>query len=131
MEDFPKRKELASLRQLFVLYGKFSIFLYAPPLHAGVYSSSIDVFFWRSHSLAGVYSLLMHTGMFPNRCDSFAGVTLLLLSQHLINSFSPELGQAFGSFLIGMQIESACTTFFGDEVGLIMGFEVGRCFCIS
>ena len=54
MEDFPKRKELASLRQLFVLHGKFSIFLYAPPLHAGV------------------YYLLMHTGMFPNRCDSFA-----------------------------------------------------------
>ena len=38
MEDFPKRKELASLRQLFVLHGKSSIFLYAPPLNAGVFA---------------------------------------------------------------------------------------------
>ena len=29
---FPKRKELASLKQLFVLNGKYSIFLHAPPL---------------------------------------------------------------------------------------------------
>ena len=29
---FPKRKELASLKQLFVLNGKYSIFLNAPPL---------------------------------------------------------------------------------------------------
>ena len=28
----PKRKELASLKQLFVLHGKYSIFLHAPPL---------------------------------------------------------------------------------------------------
>jgi len=28
---FPKRKELASLKQLFVLYGKYSIFLHALP----------------------------------------------------------------------------------------------------
>jgi len=37
MEVFPKRKELASLKQLFVLYGKISIFLYASPLNAGTY----------------------------------------------------------------------------------------------
>ena len=35
MEVFPKRKELASLKQLFVLHGKISIFLHAPPLNAG------------------------------------------------------------------------------------------------
>ena len=35
MEVFPKRKELASLKQLFVLHGKISIFLYASPLNAG------------------------------------------------------------------------------------------------
>ena len=35
MEVFPKRKELASLKQLFVLHGKISIFLYALPLNAG------------------------------------------------------------------------------------------------
>jgi hypothetical protein len=29
---FPKRKELASLKQLFVLNGKYLIFLHAPPL---------------------------------------------------------------------------------------------------
>ena len=29
---FPKRKELASLKQLFVLNGKYSIFLHTPPL---------------------------------------------------------------------------------------------------
>ena len=34
MEVFPKRKELASLKQLFVLHGKISIFLHAPPLNA-------------------------------------------------------------------------------------------------
>ena len=37
MEVFPKRKELASLKQLFVLHGKISIFLHAPPLNAGTY----------------------------------------------------------------------------------------------
>ena len=35
MEVFPKRKELASLKQLFVLNGKISIFLHALPLNAG------------------------------------------------------------------------------------------------
>ena len=35
MEVFPKRKELASLKQLFVLHGKISIFLHASPLNAG------------------------------------------------------------------------------------------------
>ena len=35
MEEFPKRKELASLKQLFVLYGDSSIILHALPLHAG------------------------------------------------------------------------------------------------
>jgi predicted DNA-binding protein with PD1-like motif len=33
---FPKRKELASLKQLFVLNGKYSIFLHAPPLRPEV-----------------------------------------------------------------------------------------------
>ena len=37
MEVFPKRKELASLKQHFVLHGKISIFLHAPPLNAGTY----------------------------------------------------------------------------------------------
>ena len=37
MEVFPKRKELASLKQLFVLHGKISIFLHALPLNAGTY----------------------------------------------------------------------------------------------
>ena len=37
MEVFPKRKELASLKQLFVLHGKISIFLHDPPLNAGTY----------------------------------------------------------------------------------------------
>ena len=35
MEVFPKRKELASLKQLFVLHGKISIFLHALPLKVG------------------------------------------------------------------------------------------------
>ena len=39
MEVFPKRKELASLKQLFVLHGKISIFLHALPLNAGACSS--------------------------------------------------------------------------------------------
>ena len=37
MEVFPKRKELASLKQLFVLHGNEGNFLYASPLNAGPY----------------------------------------------------------------------------------------------
>ena len=37
MEVFPKRKELASLKQLFVLHGNEGNFLYASPLNAGTY----------------------------------------------------------------------------------------------
>ena len=37
MEVFPKRKELATLKQLFGLHGKTSIFLHALPLNAGTY----------------------------------------------------------------------------------------------
>ena len=37
MEVFPKRKELASLKQLFVLHGNGGNFLYASPLNAGPY----------------------------------------------------------------------------------------------
>mgnify|MGYP003447189433 FL=1 len=35
MEVFPKRKELASLKQLFVLHGNEGDFLHASPLNAG------------------------------------------------------------------------------------------------
>ena len=45
MEVFPKRKELASLKQLFVLHGKISIFLHALPLNAGACSSWCGVNF--------------------------------------------------------------------------------------
>ena len=37
MEVFPKRKELASLKQLFLLHGKEQKFLHASPLNAGTY----------------------------------------------------------------------------------------------
>ena len=40
MEVFPKRKELASLKQLFVLHGNEGNFLYASPLNAGTYGAS-------------------------------------------------------------------------------------------
>ena len=57
MEVFPKRKELASLRQLFVLHGKISIYLHALPLNAGACSGGwgskrrfarfwVDLFLW-------------------------------------------------------------------------------------
>ena len=46
MEDFPKRKELASLKQLFVLHGESSIFLHALPLNAGkLQNSLLELFF--------------------------------------------------------------------------------------
>ena len=40
MEVFPKRKELASLKQLFVLHGNEGNFLYASPLNAGTYGTN-------------------------------------------------------------------------------------------
>ena len=64
MEDFPKRKELASLKQLFVLYGKFSIFLYAPPLHAGVFLYTGNMFTCQSAFLTYVYRLFPYRYLF-------------------------------------------------------------------
>ena len=59
MEVFPKRKELASLRQLFVLHGKISIFLHALPLNAGTCSGG-----WGVNFALLVFGLICFCGCF-------------------------------------------------------------------
>ena len=77
MEVFPKRKELASLKQLFVLHGKISIFLHAPPLNAETNQAHEKITLLRS--LACLFPLIfgknIHNNERSNVASKMSGLT--------------------------------------------------------